>query len=201
MIYQKYIKRGFDIVLSLCGLLVLSPLFVITACIVRVKLGSPIIFCQERPGYKEKIFNIYKFRSMTNETDEFGQLLPNDKRLTKFGKKLRSLSLDELPQLWNILKGDMSIIGPRALRVEYLPLYSKEQHHRHDVKPGIVGLAALTGRNNQSWENKFKQDIYYVNNISFILDLKIFFGAVKVVLSRKGVAHEGSETAIPFTGN
>lgn len=196
--YQKYIKRAFDFILSLCALIVLSPVLLITAILVKIKLGSPVIFAQERPGYKEKIFKMYKFRTMTDERDENGELLPDEKRLTKFGEFLRKTSIDELPELINILKGDMSIIGPRALLVKYLPYYTEEQHRRHDVVPGLVGLAALHGRNNQSWDDKFKWDIEYVDHISLLLDLKILFGAVAVVLKREGVNREGCATTISF---
>ncbi len=187
-----------DFVISLCALIVLSPVLLIVAVLVRVKLGSPVIFAQERPGYKEKIFKMYKFRTMTDERDEDGKLLPDEIRLTGFGKCLRKTSLDELPELINIIKGDMSIIGPRALLVRYLPYYTEEQHRRHNVVPGLVGLAALHGRNNQSWESKFYYDLQYVDNISFALDLKIFFGAVKVVLKRDGVNQEGQATTTDF---
>lgn len=196
--YQKYIKRILDLVCTIPALIVLSPVLLVVAILVRIKHGSPVIFAQERPGYKEKIFKMYKFRTMTNEKDENGKLLPDEKRLTKFGKFLRKSSLDELPELWNIIKGDMSIIGPRALLVKYLPYYTPEQHRRHDVVPGLVGLAALHGRNNQSWDDKFKYDIEYVDNISFLMDLKILFAAVKVVLKREGVNMDGHATTENF---
>lgn len=198
--YEKIVKRTFDILLSLLLLIILLPLMLVICVMVLIYHGSPAIFSQNRPGYHEKIFKMYKFRTMTNETDDNGTLLSDEIRLTKFGKLLRSLSLDELPQLFNILKGELSFIGPRALLVKYLPLYTEEQHRRHDVKPGLVGLAALHGRNNQDWESKFKYDIYYVDNISFKLDLKIFLGAIKVVLTRKGVSLDGEATTIPFQG-
>lgn len=198
MFYRRYIKRALDLIFATLALIVLSPVLLVTAILVRIKLGSPVIFAQERPGYKEKIFRMYKFRTMTNEKDESGKLLPDEKRLTSFGKFLRKTSLDELPELINIVKGDMSIIGPRALLVSYLPYYTPEQHRRHDVVPGLVGLAALHGRNNQSWDDKFKYDIEYVDNISFGLDLKILFGAVGVVLKREGVNLEGHATTENF---
>lgn len=197
--YIKFGKRMIDFVLSLFALIVLSPVLLVTAVLVKVKLGSPVIFAQERPGYHEKIFKMYKFRTMTDERDSQGNLLPDAMRLTKFGSFLRKSSLDELPELVNIIKGDMSIIGPRALMVKYLPYYTAEQHRRHDVVPGLVGLAALHGRNNQSWEDKFKYDIEYVDNISFLLDLKILLGAVVVVLKREGVQQEGQATMEDFT--
>ena len=155
--YKKYVKRILDVVLSLVALIILSPIMLVVAILVRTKLGSPVIFKQERPGKDEKIFKLYKFRTMTNEKDENGDLLPDDKRLTKFGKLLRSTSLDELPELINIIKGDMSIVGPRPLLVEYLPLYTEEQKHRHDVRPGLTGYAQVSGRNLVDWEERFKR--------------------------------------------
>lgn len=198
MIYRKYVKRVLDLICAMLALIVLSPVLLITALLVRIKLGSPVIFVQERPGYKERIFRMYKFRTMTDEKDENGKLLPDEKRLTSFGKFLRKTSLDELPELVNIVKGDMSIIGPRALLVSYLTYYTAEQHRRHDVVPGLVGLAALHGRNNQSWDDKFKYDIEYVDSLSFRLDCKILFGAVGVVLKREGVNLEGHATTESF---
>lgn len=198
MIYRKYVKRVLDLICAMLALIVLSPVLLITALLVRIKLGSPVIFAQERPGYKERIFRMYKFRTMTNEKDENGKLLSDEKRLTSFGKFLRKTSLDELPELVNIVKGDMSIIGPRALLVSYLTYYTAEQHRRHDVVPGLVGLAALHGRNNQSWDDKFKYDIEYVDSLSFRLDCKILFGAVGVVLKREGVNLEGHATTESF---
>jgi undecaprenyl phosphate N,N'-diacetylbacillosamine 1-phosphate transferase len=198
--YAKYIKRFIDIVISLLGLIILSPVMLVVAVLVGKKLGKPVIYKQQRPGYKEKIFWLYKFRSMSDARDEKGELLPDEIRLGEFGKKLRALSLDELPQLWNILKGDMSIIGPRPLLVSYLDRYSEEQHRRHDVRPGLFGLAGVNGRNAQSWESKFAYDIEYVDNISFKLDIQIFFKCIYTVLSRKGVAEEGRETASEFKG-
>lgn len=200
-IYEKYIKRTLDILCSGAALIVLSPVLLITAILVRVKLGSPVIFAQSRPGKDEKIFKLYKFRTMTDERDEEGNLLPDDIRLTKFGKMLRATSLDELPELWNILKGDMSIIGPRPLLVHYLPLYNEEQRHRHDVRPGLTGWAQANGRNTVSWENKFKYDVEYVENISFSMDMKILFMTVKSVIKRDGISSETSVTMEQFTGN
>lgn len=185
--YEKYIKRLLDIVLSGGALLVLSPVLLITALLVRVKLGSPVIFCQPRPGKDEKIFNLYKFRSMTDARDENGQLLPDEIRLTKFGKLLRSTSLDELPELWNIFKGDMSIVGPRPLLVEYLPYYTEEEKLRHDVRPGLTGLAQVNGRNNLTWEQKFAYDLEYVNHLSLVNDVKIIIQTVKKVLVRADI--------------
>lgn len=171
--YQKYIKRFIDIVLSLVAIIILSPLLLILYVLVKFKLGSPVIFTQKRPGKNEKIFKLYKFRSMTDKKDENGNLLPDDQRLTSFGRKLRSTSLDELPELFNILKGDMSIVGPRPLLVEYLPFYKDDERKRHDVTPGLTGWAQINGRNASSWEEKFENDIYYVNNLNFLFDLKI----------------------------
>ncbi len=170
------------------------------AILVRQKLGSPVLFTQERPGKDEKIFKLYKFRSMTDAKDENGNLLPDEDRLPAFGKKLRSTSLDELPELFNILKGDMSIIGPRPLLVRYLPRYSEFQKHRHDVRPGLTGLAQTHGRNAITWEKKFEYDVEYVNNLSFALDVKIFFETVRAVLKREGISSETSATMEEFMG-
>lgn len=186
-LYEKYIKRLLDIVLSGCALIVLSPLLVVTAILVRVKLGSPVIFCQERPGKDEKIFKLHKFRSMSDARDEHGALLPDKERLTGFGKKLRSLSIDELPELWDIFRGKMSIVGPRPLLVEYLPYYTENERHRHDVRPGLTGLAQINGRNTLTWEQKFTYDLEYVQHISFCEDIKILFRTVGKVLNRSGV--------------
>lgn len=186
-LYEKYIKRLLDIVLSGCVLIVLSPLLLVTAILVRVKLGSPVIFCQERPGKDEKIFKLHKFRSMSDARDETGALLPDKERLTGFGKKLRSLSIDELPELWDIFRGKMSIVGPRPLLVEYLPYYSEDERHRHDVRPGLTGLAQINGRNTLTWEQKFAYDLEYVQRISFCEDIKILFRTVGKVLNRSGV--------------
>ena len=185
--YEKYIKRLLDIVLSGCALIVLSPLLLVTAILVRVKLGSPVIFCQERPGKDEKIFKLHKFRSMSDARDETGALLPDEERLTGFGKKLRSLSIDELPELWDIFRGKMSIVGPRPLLVEYLPYYTENERHRHDVRPGLTGLAQINGRNTLTWEQKFTYDLEYVQHIGFCEDIKILFRTVSKVLNRSGV--------------
>ena len=186
-VYEKYIKRLLDIVLSGCALIVLSPLLLVTAILVRVKLGSPVIFCQERPGKDEKIFKLHKFRSMSDARDETGALLPDKERLTGFGKKLRSLSIDELPELWDIFRGKMSIVGPRPLLVEYLPYYTENERHRHDVRPGLTGLAQINGRNTLTWEQKFTYDLEYVQHIGFCEDIKILFRTVGKVLNRSGV--------------
>lgn len=185
--YEKYIKRIFDIVLSGLALIILSPVIAIVALLVRVKLGSPVIFKQDRPGLNEKIFKMYKFRSMTDDRDENGELLPDEDRLLSFGKKLRSTSLDELPELVNIFKGDMSIVGPRPLSVVYLPYYTEEERIRHTVRPGLTGLAQINGRNAISWEEKFRYDIEYVKNISLGLDISVFFGTIGKVLKREGI--------------
>ena len=199
--YKAFFKRFLDFTLSLIAIIVLSPVLLIVAILVRTKLGSPIIFKQERPGLKGKIFTIYKFRTMTSECDEHGNLLPDEIRLTKFGKLLRSTSLDELPELFNILFGHMSIVGPRPLLVKYLPLYNEEQARRHDVRPGFTGYAQANGRNAISWEEKFKLDVYYVDHISFLLDLKIILKTVKVVLFREGITSETSVTMEEFKGS
>ena len=185
--YEKYIKRLLDIVLSGCALIVLSPLLLVTAILVRVKLGSPAIFCQERPGKDEKIFKLHKFRSMSDARDETGALLPDKERLTGFGRKLRSLSIDELPELWDIFRGKMSIVGPRPLLVEYLPYYTENERHRHDVRPGLTGLAQINGRNTLTWEQKFTYDLEYVQHIGFCADIRILFRTVGKVLNRSGV--------------
>lgn len=185
--YEKYIKRLIDVICSGGALIVLFPILIITAILVRTKLGSPIIFCQPRPGKDEKIFNLYKFRSMTNEKDENGELLPDEVRLTKFGKFLRSTSVDELPELWNIFRGDMSIVGPRPLLIEYLPYYTEDEKRRHDVRPGLTGLAQVNGRNNLTWEEKFDYDLNYVEHISFLGDVKIIVQTVLKVFMRADV--------------
>lgn len=185
--YAKYIKRILDFILSLIALIVLSPVLLVVAILVRIKLGSPIIFKQQRPGKDEKIFTLYKFRTMTDKKDENGNLLPDSERLTKFGKVLRSTSLDELPELVNILKGDMSIVGPRPLLVKYLPYYTEEERHRHDVRPGLTGLAQVSGRNTISWKEKFDKDIEYVNNISFFYDCSVIIKTVIAVFKHDGV--------------
>lgn len=199
-IYEKYIKRILDFTLSLIALICLSPILLIVAILVRVKLGSPIIFKQQRPGKDEKIFTLYKFRTMTDEKDENGNLLPDSERLTKFGKILRSTSLDELPELVNILKGDMAIVGPRPLLVEYLELYNEEQKHRHDIRPGLTGLAQVSGRNAITWEEKFKEDIQYIKKITLLGDIKIILKTVGKVFKREGISQEGNETMERFTG-
>lgn len=199
--YQNYVKRGLDLILSLIAIILLSPIILTVAILVRVKLGSPILFKQERPGKKEKIFLMYKFRTMTDKKDENGELLPDEKRLTGFGKKLRSTSLDELPELFNILKGDMSIVGPRPLLVQYLPLYNERQRHRHDVRPGFTGLAQINGRNSISWEEKFEWDVMYVENISLWNDIKIVLKTVGVVFHRTGITSDTSATMEAFCGN
>ena len=199
-LYEAYVKRLLDLVLSAVALLLLSPVILVVAVLVRCHLGAPVIFCQERPGKDEEIFKLYKFRSMTDACDAYGQLLPDELRLTRFGRFLRSTSLDELPELWNIFKGDMSIVGPRPLLVKYLPLYNEEQRHRHDVTPGLTGWAQVHGRNLCSWEEKFDYDIWYVDHVSFILDLQIIFLTVKSVLKREGISSEDSATMEEFTG-
>ena len=198
--YETYIKRALDILLSGTALLILWPVLLVTAILVRTKLGSPVIFCQARPGKNEKIFKLYKFRSMTDARDENGDLLPDEIRLTKFGKLLRSTSLDELPELWNILRGDMSIVGPRPLLVKYLPLYNEEQKHRHDVRPGLTGWAQANGRNAISWEEKFRLDVEYVDHISFALDVKTIWLTLKNVLRREGISSETAATMEEFVG-
>lgn len=199
--YRLFIKRLLDILLSLNAIIILSPIYLIIAIMVKIKLGSPIIFCQERPGKDEKIFKMYKFRSMTSETDKDGNLLPDEVRLTSFGKKLRSTSLDELPELFNILKGDMSIVGPRPLLVRYLPLYNEEQRKRHSVRPGLTGLAQVSGRNAISWEDKFKKDVEYTRNLTFIFDCKIIIKTVFSVVKKEGISSDTSETMEEFKGN
>lgn len=198
--YAKYIKRMLDFILSLIALIVLSPLMLIIGILVRIKLGKPIIFKQKRPGKNEKIFTLYKFRTMTDAKDEEGNLLPDSERLTKFGIFLRSTSLDELPELINIIKGEMAIVGPRPLLVEYLPLYNEEQKHRHDVRPGLTGLAQISGRNAIEWEEKFKEDIEYINNITFIQDTKIILKTFIKVFKRDGINQEGNATMSKFEG-
>lgn len=198
--YRKCIKRLLDIVISGIGIIILSPLFVVLAILVRVKLGSPVLFKQERPGKNEKIFRLYKFRSMTDKRNEKGELLPDEKRLTDFGKKLRATSMDELPELWNILKGDMSIVGPRPLLVKYLPLYNDFQRQRHDVNPGLTGWAQVNGRNAVSWEERFEMDVYYAKNLSFLFDIKILFQTVAVVFKHKGISSSNDATMEAFQG-
>ena len=199
--YRNYIKRIIDLILSFMAIIVLSPVLVIVAILVRTKLGSPVIFKQKRPGMNEKIFTLYKFRTMTDETDEQGNLLPDEVRLTKFGKLLRSTSLDELPELFNILKGDMAIVGPRPLLVRYLPRYNEHQKKRHNVRPGFTGYAQVNGRNSISWEEKFDFDVYYVEHVSFLLDVKIIFKTIKVVFAREGISSDTSATMEEFKGS
>jgi len=194
-------KRFFDFSIALCALILLSPIVLITALIVRNKLGSPVLFKQARPGLNGKSFNMLKFRSMLDALDCNGNALPDHERLTPFGQKLRSSSLDELPGLWNVLKGDMSLVGPRPLLVEYLPLYSKEQAKRHNVRPGITGWAQVNGRNAISWEQKFKLDVWYVENQSLWLDIKILFLTVKKVIVKDGISADGEATMTKFTGS
>lgn len=191
--YRRYGKRLMDIVLSLCALVLLSPLMLVVALLVRIKLGSPVIFGQERPGLNEKIFTLYKFRTMTDERDENGKLLPDKIRLTRFGRWLRSSSLDELPELLNILKGDMSFVGPRPLLAKYLPLYNEKQRRRHEVRPGITGYAQTNGRNSVSWEERFELDVEYVDHVTFLGDVKIIIATVLSVIRREGI--DSSETA------
>ena len=199
--YRKYIKRLLDFILSLFAIIILSPVLLIVALLVRIKLGSPVIFKQKRPGLNEKIFTLYKFRTMTDAKDERGNLLPDEIRLTKFGKLLRSTSLDELPELFNILKGDMAIVGPRPLLVRYLPLYNEHQKHRHDVRPGFTGYAQCNGRNAISWEEKFDLDVYYTKNLTLFMDIKIIIKTIKVVLFREGISSETSVTMEEFRGS
>lgn len=199
--YAKYIKRAMDFILSLIAIICFSWLLAIIAILVRIKLGSPVLFKQPRPGKDEKIFNMYKFRTMTDETDENGKLLPDEVRLTKFGKMLRKTSLDELPELFCILKGDMSIIGPRPLLVKYLPLYNEHQRRRHEVRPGLSGLAQINGRNAISWEEKFDWDVTYVDNITFIGDIKIILKTLwKAFVKTEGISAQGQATMGEFTG-
>lgn len=185
--YEKFVKRFLDIFLSGSALIILSPILLVTAILVRVKLGSPVIFCQERPGKDEKIFKLHKFRSMSDARDENGELLPDEERLGRFGRWLRSTSADELPELWDIFRGKMSIVGPRPLLVEYLPYYTADEHHRHDVRPGLTGLAQINGRNTLTWEQKFAYDLEYVQHISFAMDVNIFLSTIGKVLNRAGV--------------
>lgn len=193
-------KRLFDLALALLGLIVLSPVLIVTAIPVRIKLGSPILFKQQRPGLNAQPFYIYKFRTMTDQRDADGRLLPDEARLTPFGRLLRRLSLDELPQLLNVVKGDLSLVGPRPLLMQYLPLYSPEQSRRHEVRPGITGWAQVNGRNAISWEEKFELDVWYVDNRSFWLDLKILFMTLKKVFIREGISQEGQATMEEFRG-
>ena len=201
-IYEKYIKRILDIICALAALIVFCWLYAIVAVLVRIKLGSPVLFKQQRPGRNEKIFNLYKFRTMTDEKDENGELLPDEVRLTKFGKFLRKTSLDELPEAINILKGDMSVVGPRPLLVRYLPLYNEYQRHRHDVRPGLSGWAQVNGRNTVSWEDKFNYDVEYANHVTFAMDIKIVWKSfIQAFFKHEGISSETSATMEEFTGN
>jgi len=199
-IYETYGKRLFDMVVSGCALLMFSPLLCITAVLVRYNLGSPILFSQNRPGLNGELFTLYKFRSMRSDVDRNGKPLPDAQRLTKFGKLLRATSLDELPELWNILKGDMSFVGPRPLLVEYLPLYDKTQSRRHSVRPGLSGLAQVNGRNTLSWEDRFELDVQYVDSISFRQDIQLLVKTVWKVVEREGISSATSITMEPFKG-
>lgn len=196
--YKRFIKRGLDFILSLAGIIVLSPVFLVLALLVRCKLGSPVLFRQERPGKDEKIFTLCKFRTMTDKKDAAGKLLPDSQRLTKFGKFLRAASLDELPELFNILKGDMSIIGPRPLLVSYLPYYTEEERLRHHVRPGLTGLAQVSGRNFIDWDSRMEKDVEYVKNLSFAMDVKVLWLTVKTVL---GHSDEVAEDTNAVEGN
>jgi len=195
------VKRLFDILASFFGLLLLSPIILIVAWQISRKLGSPVFFRQTRPGLNGKPFKMVKFRTMLDATDKYGNPLPDDQRMTSFGSFLRATSLDELPELWNVLKGDMSLVGPRPLLMEYLPLYSQEQYRRHDARPGVTGWAQVNGRNAISWEDKFRLDVWYVDNQSLWLDVKILFLTVKKVLVRDGISGEGEVTMSKFTGS
>ena len=199
--YERYFKRPFDVACALAAIVVFWWLYVIVAVLVRVKLGSPVLFCQERPGKDEKIFKLYKFRSMTDERDADGNLLPDEVRLTRFGKFLRATSLDELPESFNILKGDMSVVGPRPLLVKYLPLYNERQARRHEVRPGLTGWAQVNGRNAITWELKFELDVYYVDNVSFCMDVKTILLTVKKMICRDGISSDTSSTMEEFVGS
>lgn len=201
-IYEKYFKRPLDFICGMAAIIVFSPLYIIIAILVRIKLGTPVLFTQERPGKDEKIFKLYKFRTMTDATDEEGNLLSDEERLTSLGKFLRATSLDEIPEAFNIVKGDMSVIGPRPLLVKYLPLYNEEQKHRHDVKPGLSGLAQINGRNAATWQEKFAYDITYVQKITFVGDIKIIFKTVgKAFIKKEGISSKNSVTMEEFLGN
>jgi lipopolysaccharide/colanic/teichoic acid biosynthesis glycosyltransferase len=195
-----FVKRPLDCILALGALVVLSPILVITAILVRTKLGSPVLFTQERPGRDERTFKLFKFRTMTDERNENGELLPDEERLTSFGKMLRTTSLDELPELWNIIKGDMALVGPRPLLVKYLPRYSPEQHRRHEVRPGLTGYAQAHGRNAVTWEDKFKMDVWYVDHLTFKTDVGVIIDTVKAVLKREGISGGGEATMSEFLG-
>lgn len=199
--YEKYIKRVLGMLFALLGVVLLSPVFLIVAVLVKCKLGSPIIFKQERPGKDEKIFTMYKFRTMIDAYDEKGELLPDEQRLTKFGKWLRSTSLDELPELFNIIKGDMAIVGPRPLLVRYLPYYTEDERKRHSIRPGLTGYAQVNGRNSISWSDKFALDVYYVEKVSLWMDVKIICKTIKTVILREGISSETSVTMEEFMGD
>lgn len=200
-LYERFFKRALDILCSLMAILVFWWLYAIVAILVRVKLGSPVLFTQERPGKNEKIFKLYKFRTMTDARDENGDLLPDDVRLTKFGRLLRSTSLDELPEVFNILKGDMGVVGPRPLLVKYLPLYNETQRRRHEVRPGLTGYAQVHGRNSVSWEDKFRMDVEYVDHVTFVGDVKIILDTVlKAFIKREGINSETAATMEEFKG-
>lgn len=192
--YKKFFKRFFDIVLSLIAIIILSPVYLIISVLVLIFMGWPILFKQPRPGKNEKIFNMYKFRTMTNKKDKDGNLLPDDQRLPKFGKFLRKTSLDELPEIFCILNGSMSFVGPRPLLVKYLPYYTEEEHHRHDVRPGLTGWAQANGRNLVNWDERFKLDLEYVNNVSLIMDIKVILKTISVVLKHEGITDGKTET-------
>mgnify|MGYP000984141858 CR=1 FL=1 len=200
-IYQRHIKRPQDFCCALLAIILLSPVMLATTILVRMKLGSPVIFKQERPGLNGKVFKLYKFRTMTDAKDSTGRLLSDEERLTTFGKKLRATSIDELPELINILKGDMSVVGPRPLLVQYLPLYNERQRRRHEVRPGVTGLAQVNGRNAISWEEKFEYDVAYVDNVTFLGDWRIVFRTIKTVLARDGISSDTSVTMEAFKGN
>ncbi len=199
--YEKYIKRAQDFLCAMIALIALSPVMLVVAILVRTKLGSPVLFCQERPGMNGRVFKLYKFRTMTDERDQNGELVPDEFRLTAFGKRLRSTSLDELPELFNILKGDMAIVGPRPLLVRYLPRYNEHQARRHEVRPGFTGLAQVNGRNAISWDEKFNWDVQYVDKITFVGDWRIILKTVKTVIRHDGISSSTSETMEEFLGN
>ena len=198
---QQLFKRIIDIIASLAGLIIISPVLIIIAILIKIKLGSPVFFIQDRVGKNGKVFKMIKFRTMLNSTNKFGELLSDEERLTPFGNILRSTSIDELPELINVLKGDMSLVGPRPLLVEYIPLYSPKQWRRHEVKPGITGLAQVSGRNNVDWEDRFNIDVDYVDNFSLMLDFKILFKTISKVIKRDGINQEGNATMEKFKGS
>ena len=198
MIYREYLKRLFDTILAGLTLVVLSPVMLLVAILVRINLGSPVIFKQNRPGKNEKIFKLYKFRSMSDERDKNGELLPDTERLTSFGRTLRKLSVDELPELFNILKGEMALVGPRPLAVQYLPYYTKVERKRHSVRPGLTGLAQVNGRNATTWEKRFAYDVKYAKNVTFLGDVNILLRTIAVVLSRNGVGERGVDSLVDF---